>query len=262
MVTRYDEKGYAEYVLKKGFTGKYKRYELTLLVKKFVSDGLDKNQIQKELVKFCKKHLQGYTDIGYYKIINSVISKGIKEPFVVINNIKITNQELKYISDLDISDEYKRILLAFILKNKISTTIAKLHNEKHENKYIFNGNKKTYASIKKMANIPQRIKLNDAIFEMSQMGLFKAFMRGNIELSFMKNIQSSEDVFYQLSPYELDSIDLIWRFWNEGLGKGVGRCKVCKRLIEIDGTKDNSKKYCEACAKKIKNEQNNKSRKR
>ena len=246
MVTKYDELGYAEHILKKGFVTKYKRYELTLLVKKFAKDGLDKNQINKELVKFCKKFLEDYTEIGYYKIISSVISKGFKEPLVVLNNITITNKELKHISNLDISDEYKRILLAFILNNKISTEITTSRNPEYKNKYIFNGNKKTYANIKKMANIPQRINISDAIFEMSQLGLFKPFMRGNIELSFIKDIEITDDIFCKLSPYELDSVDLIWRVWNGD--EKIGVCEECGRFIEL--TTSNNK-YCPKCQKEV-----------
>ena len=254
MVTKYDELGYAEHILKKGFVTKYKRYELTLLVKKFAKDGLDKNQINKELVKFCKKFLEDYTEIGYYKIISSVISKGFKESLVVLNNITITNKELKYISNLDISDEYKRILLAFILNNKISTEITTSRNPEYKNKYIFNGNKKTYANIKKMANIPQRINISDAIFEMSQLGLFKPFMRGNIELSFIKDIEIAEDIFCKLSPYELDSVDLIWRAWNGD--EKIGTCEECGRFIEITG---NRTIYCKSCSDK-KERENTKNR--
>ena len=121
----------------------------------------------------------------------------------------------------------------------------------YKNKYIFNGNKKTYANIKKMANIPQRINISDAIFEMSQLGLFKPFMRGNIELSFIKDIEITDDIFCKLSPYELDSVDLIWRVWNGD--EKIGVCEECGRFIEL--TTSNNK-YCPKCAYKIKLEQN------
>lgn len=95
-----------------------------------------------------------------------------------------------------------------------------------------------------MANIPQRINISDAIFEMSQLGLFKPFMRGNIELSFIKDIEITDDIFCKLSPYELDSVDSIWRVWNGD--EKIGTCEECGRFIEL--TTSNNK-YCPKCQK-------------
>ena len=246
----YNEKLYAETIEKHGFQSKFLKYEIIIMCKYFRSLGNTRSQTKDLIYKFCEDNLLGFRRENYFQIINRALEISGKKnnKLIVIESVKISDKEMSYIKDLSTSDENKKVTLALLVKNKLERSKQIINNGKYEGFNYFSGNKAQYGELHKMANLPSKCKINDCIYELDELGVVEAKMKGKIKLKFIEEIEES------------NKCDLeIKQFWNIGLyfdkfndNKKVRECDVCDELFKINS---NRNKYCKECAKKIFNEQ-------
>lgn len=226
--------------------------------KDYKEECIDKQKLMWSIIEFLQS-INKFNPETDYDIVRNTVRKYVKKdrPIIQNTNIKISNSELESIVAL--KNDHLEILAFGIL------VIQKINNLKFkkESNYFNMKLKDYYFEITKVArNKEKQNKALAALFEANWIKLPSIEKFGDTDGFYLNCIDLEiKDKEVAIEIFDYREIALIYKQWKNN-GSGVGRCEVCKRLIEINGTKDNSKKYCEACAKKVKNEQNNKSRKR
>lgn len=109
----FDEKKYAEKLLRQGYMTKNKNvFELNTLAKYYFSERQSKEEVKENLIRFCEKHDKHFNIDEWYKIINSTVLYAQKGKLVTGKEVHITEIELEYIKQLEKINEQK---VAFVL---------------------------------------------------------------------------------------------------------------------------------------------------
>jgi len=247
---RYNEKKYAEAILKEGFLTQYHRYELKILVKYYKEVEGKKAKERKELIyKFCQDNIEKFNRVKYYKIINSALLYGSKviNKLILVENIPITDKEIEYINGLELDDIHKKILFTFIVKNKLNKEMSKQIFGNSSDYNFFGGRSESYKEVFEMAKLSGKNNMNNLVNDLSNEGYVDVRTRGKINLSFIDNIEDSENVVFKITNF--DNVGYYFDWYN-GNDKFI-KCENigCEDVIK----KVNGKtKYCSDCAKEIK----------
>lgn len=280
---KYNEEKYGEIIKEKGFQTRFIRYELVVLVKYLKKLGYKKKQTEEFLYDFCKKHIEGFNEVKYYRIIDGAIRDGRKKknPLIVVKDVSIMKKELECIDSLNVDHEYKKLLLSLLVKRKIAYEINKIHKGGNaELSTYFNGTRKTFREVFKAANITKKgYKINDMISKLVEYGVIESIIKGDVILSYMYTIYDTyseyieivnrytreteeherkhikyqideEDVFERIKDFE--NIGYIFDYYKDD--NRIKKCLECGKLIKLKNK--SPKKYCDECAKIRKNEQN------
>jgi len=260
---KYNEIEYAKEIYEHGFQTDFIKYELVLLVKYLKQK---KNMKLKDTIdfvyNFCKKYIKNYNEILFYKTIDNAIKKGRKRnnQLIEIKSIPIYTCELEYIDSINIEEDYKKILLSFLMNKKLSHKIMQINN-KDINKNIsvyFNGTMKKYNKILKMSNLKKKHDINLVINKLIMFNdkkgdkIIVPLVKGNIILQYINNIKytKNNEIFYNMPILGLDNVGYIYDYYKKNLN--IKKCEKCEILIK---TRNNKTKYCTRCAKEIKLEQ-------
>jgi len=246
---KYNEKLYAERLLKEGFLTKYIAYELKILVKYYKQEMKISAKQRKILIyEFCEKYIIEFNRVKYFKIINSALrygSKGINK-LIVINSIQVTDKEIEYINGLEIEEHYKKVLFTLMIKTKLNKELC-LQKFNNASKFNFFGGKvELYKEIKQMSKIPDTYDINIIINYLSNMGYIDIRNRGRVNLLFIENIELSNDIVFEVNNFYNIGYYFDW-FNGEN---GVIKCENegCEELVKKTGK---NQKYCKECWKEI-----------
>lgn len=244
---KYNELAYAEIISEKGFQTKYIPTELRLLTLYYRDVLKLKPKVREEKIyEFCNDYITDFKKEKYFKTINKALNTGLKKEtkLIVISEIEIYTNELNYINSLDIKYEYKKVIFAFLVQCKLNKIVCEYKYEKDYdsvNIYFKGGNKK-YNDIKKMANIPVKMSINDEVInELSKLELITILHKGTIILECVKNCIEDGGVAITITDYE--NVGLYLDFYN-GV-KGVKKCEKCDIPIKVI---KNNQKYCKICS--------------
>jgi len=241
-----NELEYAKKIYEDGFQSNFVRYELVVLAKYLKTLEYSKRETVEFIYKFCEQHIEGFNEVKYYKIIDKAIEDGRKKNnnLIVINSIDIMESELKYIDSLDIDDDYKKILLSFLVNKKISNAIARINYEDKEMSVYFNGTKKKYSEIYKQSKTKRKYDINLVIAELIKKQLIISIKKGDIVLSFIENIPKvdSDNVFLKLTPDNFEDAGFLFDYY-----KGDKKIKFCSECGKLIKTTNNKTKYCNEC---------------
>ena len=254
---RYNEKKYAEEILKKGFLTQYHRYELKILVKYYKEVLEEKASERKKLVyEFCENNIVKFNRVKYFKIINSALAYGSKRinKLILIESIPITKNEIKYINGLEIDSVHKKILFTFIVKNKLNKEMSKQIYGKVSDYNIFGGKTESYKEVFEMSRLSGEYDINKLVNGLSNLGYVDVRTRGKINLSFIDDIVVNKDEKGNKIDnivFEITNFDNVGYYfdWYNGDDKYM-KCEneVCGEIIK----KTNGNiKYCIDCAKKM-----------
>ena len=145
MSYKYNEKEYANEIINngKGFISTFISYELLLIVKKMKYEGKSRKETEDFLYEFCTKHIEDFNKVLYYKIIDKALRDGRNKnnSFIVVDSVNVSASEIKYINGLEIDDNYKKILLCFIIDKKIAYAVNKIDNSEAKLSSMFSGTK-------------------------------------------------------------------------------------------------------------------------
>lgn len=264
---RYNEEEYAKLIYEKGFQTRFIKYELVLLVKYLKLLKYSKSQTEEFLYNFCKRHIEGFNKIKYFKIIDSAIRDGrkIDNKLITLKSIDILKHELEYIDSLPLEHEYKKLLLTFLVNKKISMEIYRIKHEKEKNVHLsmyFEGNKKKFNEIFKQANLNSKNNINLMINKLTEFEdekgekeIIEPIIRGDIVLKFIEKIdyKNNKEVYYELPSNGFDNVGWVFDYY-----KGVNNIKKCESCSVLIKQSNNKVKYCKECAREILQEQKNK----
>lgn len=250
---QYNEIAYAEKMIKEGFIGKSYATDLFILSKYLRHVKEMKKQEHVDYIKdFCSRYLIDYNEVLMGNKIDRAIENGrkLKNKPLVIESIPLYKEELECIDSLEISEDYKKILLSMLFSKKISHEKAKqLHSSTNESWYL-GGNKKKYSEILKASKTKDRYNIHLVISELIKIGVLTSTYNGDIVLSFADSIQSV-NILYNVKPSDFWCIGLYLDLYLDN--KNVKLCEECNSIIRVN---NNKIKYCKQCAKSIKNQQN------
>ncbi len=256
---KYDELSYAEKIYKEGFQTDFIKYELILLVKYLKQEKNFKvKETEEYLYDFCEKHIPNFNKVLYFSVIDKALKEGRKRKnkLIVIKKIDILESELKYIDELEIEYEYKKILVAFLLHKKINREINSIRNSDSNEKIsiYFEGSVKAYNKIIRLSNLEEKHNINLIINKLIKADIIKSLNKGNILLSYIEKIPiDNNNIFYELPPDGFNNLGYVFDYYKEK--EDIKKCEKCGVLIK---TKNNRKKYCRQCSKEIEKENSKK----
>ena len=119
---KYNEKIYAEEIIKRGFITNRKIKELQILSKYLKYKGMSIKEIEEYIINFCNKNISEFDYSIHFRMVNKVINY-CKKPtnnLLIINSICVYQEEIEYVNNLDLSDIHKKVLFGLIIQNKIN----------------------------------------------------------------------------------------------------------------------------------------------
>jgi hypothetical protein len=247
---QYKERTYAKEILEKGFISNHIKYELQLLVKYYKELGHKPKERKELLYKFCEKHLEGFDRVIHFKLINSVLNHVISKKNIIIEieNVNVTDEELKYIDNLDIEHDYKKVVFTLFVLDKLNKEYHKLRNEPSNEEHYFGGSKK-YKELISSSKITLKKNniIHNMIGELDGIGIVQITSNSSIKLSFIYEISESDNVVLKVSTY-----DNIGYYYDLHAGENkIKQCERCETPIKIIGK---NTKYCDSCRSIIEKE--------
>lgn len=259
---KYNEADYAELIYKNGFQSPNHmsaELRLTAIYMRRVL-GYKPKKLKEEFEKWCMIHIPDYNKASYYKIINKAINQAIKKgsSLIKLNSVCVYKTEIEFIQNCSVLDEkhmqYKhadlcrKLMFAFMIQLKINHAVSKIKNtdKSVENSMFFQGSQRKYSAMKKMAALPDKIKINeDLIHYLYLSGLVTPLHNGLICIDFMKDIYSldNSENLPEIIIEDFERTGLYFDYYNKE--KNIKLCEYCKRPYK---KKSNNQKYCSECA--------------
>ena len=239
MIDIFNEKLHAEEMLRKGFLSTNIKFELRILAKYYKFEFLKKDEdIKKILISFCETWLKGFRYEMHYSLINSAISylNSKKCKHIIIDSIFISDEFVRYFNSLPLDDDCKKIMFTLGIWGKLNLELG--YSEFFA--YSYND----YRDLRDSSNINITGSIYNLIHYLYKEGYIRGCHTGAIELSFLKNIPSGEEI-YKISDF--NNLGNWLDFYNGA--KGFYRCEKCGRIFKKNNTKANSQKYCKICSK-------------
>lgn len=262
---KYTELDYAKNIYENGFQSEQHRPTELRLVATYMRRILNykPKKLREELYQWCESNIAGFKGELYYKEIHSAITKACKKGSTLVNiqNIDFYQYELDYINDLHIfgdtdhmeeyqySYECKKLLFTLLFQMKMNKLITEMKSTDsgfaYEGKY-FKGGQKKYSELKKLAKLPEKVKLHeDLINTLWINGLVSPMFNGLIQLNFMEELDAilkkkdidSTTVVLKVTDFE--SVGWYFDYYNHD--KKIIFCKGCGRILK---KKSNRQEYC------------------
>jgi hypothetical protein len=234
----YDELEYAENLVKNGFVKDMSRNDLTILAKYYLCKQFDEEDTRGLLIKFCRKHHQGFNEIIFAKTIDDSIKSAKKTPLRLPIDVFITKSEIEKIRKVK-NYRYEKILFVMLYCAKYEKEIKKSYGNKEiDNRFYVN---KLFSSILSMAKVYATVENQDKIKDyLHQEGFFNSTITrweddGGFEIFYAENDIEGKPIFDVIrSPADVDKYYPPY-------------CERCGREIEKSGKRQ---KFCEECSKK------------
>ena len=224
----FDEKIYAEEVLRKGFKTKNKNvYELNIVCKYLLSLGWDEGKVKKRIIKLCEKYIDGFSIEEWYKVINTTLSSAKRGTLKTGKEVHITQSELDVIQSID-----------GIREQKVAFTLLVLYK-------FYNYNKFTVQlidlfTLSELTTIDTKTRLK-ILHKLTQSKLIDIDMRGR---RWVKFVDKDNEPVIVIKNFD----NFIWEYLHF-IGEGkFKRCMECHSVIKI--TTGNNL-YCKRCSKEV-----------
>lgn len=226
----FDEKKYAENMLKKGFMTNHKNvYELLILSKYYYAEGLQHDEVKSKVVEFCEKQVDFFSIEEWYKIINKTVDIAKKSKFTTGVKVEIKKNELDIIQQLEKLNEQKLAFVMLVL-------------------YKFYGCRKFEVSIEDLYRLCKLNINSKSKLELLQSLTSKELIDINMgSKRWVKFAEKDGETIIHISDFD----DFIFEYLKY-IGEGkYGNCEACGKIIKYY----NTKKYCKECSKQRKKEQ-------
>lgn len=249
----FDEKKYAKNLLKKKEFQTYRQKDIEryILIRYLSNEGMSTEEIRKELDKFpligCEYLDKKDVDLIYEKIINRALSY----PLVTDIHTMIFKNEIEVINSVE-DENARNLLFILLVYYKWATTQQQLFFfSKHNNaKMVITNDMDVwkYAGIMKL-RVADRYRLcNQLIIK----GLYVEdnFKSNNyFYLPFASDAYGSGEVAICINNYD----NILGELYYYNDPEHYKRCSECGVVIKKTRS---PKKYCDNCAKEVKNKQN------
>lgn len=262
---KYKELSYAKQIYENGIlSGQHLPTELRLVatyMRRFLN--YKPKKLREELENWCEEHITGFQKELYFKQLNAAVAKACKKDSTLINieYVDFSQYELDYLNSLfitnDIDDgrespysyDCKKLLFTLLFQTKINRLAAGKRQELFEpqtQKTYFQGGARKYSELKKLAKLPDKVKINeDIIHTLWINGLVSPLYNGLIRLDFMEELNASEKVTVQngscaaLRITDYDAAGWYFDYYNKD--KKIMFCKGCNRIFK---KKTNRQEFC------------------
>lgn len=269
---KYTELDYAKNIYENGFQSDQHRPTELRLVATYMRRVLEykPKKLREEMYKWCENNITGYKRELYYKMINSAINKACKKGSILINveSINFYKYEMDFINDLyimkDIDEkgeseftyECKKLLFTLLFKmkvNKFFTEIKSTDPDFEYNGKYFKGGQKKYTELKKLAKLPEKVRINEDIINTLWVnGLVTPMFNGLVKLNFMEELYDIEkkkdldrNIVIQIKDF--DSVGWYFDYYNQD--KKIQFCKCCGKIFK---KKSNRQECCsDKCSNQI-----------
>jgi hypothetical protein len=239
----FNEKEYAEELLKHGFTKFMSGQDLYVLGIYYKNLGLNIDEIKNNLIEFCYKFNINFNYIIYSSFIESVLNKCKKYDLRKLVNIPVTEKELETIRNIK-NYRYEKILFTLLVLSKYYVLTKKKIVKKNIGKspeYFVNNkineiNKLAHTSVKREENPYHLFYENKLIIPN---------LRGGIKINFVNN-ESDTKIIVE----DMNNIPSFYKPLCEDCGKVIevkskyhNKCADCYKDYRKGIINKNSKKY-------------------
>lgn len=258
---KYNELAYAEKVYNEGLQTKYVATELRL-VATYMRRILEykPKKVKQELYAFCEKHIPEFNRATYFKLLNKAINSACKANSTLTNitEVPIYKWEFDYINncELELSEdlsewdyECRKTMFTFLIQMKLNQLIYEQKNGKEYVGKYFQGGKKEYNDLKKMANLSPKTRINeDIIYALAQADQVTILFNGLIQLNFIERmgLGGSFEAEEMFKVKDFENVGLYFDYYNSK--KNVALCNICEQPFRRNG---NKQIYCKNCVDKV-----------
>ena len=235
------------------------KVKIKLLIKHYKRQGLSKNEIRRELDEFMMEHYRGFVLADWDDTLRKYVNKFTKKEnceFKKTNDVVIYKEELDFISSKwEIegvnSIEIEKLLFVILVLAKSNGNGSWLN---YNDKIVFD------LARYKFKKGDRKLQKGNIFYHLGHYEGRKILecmlysKNGSIKIFY--NREDGEEVMRIKNDDDIENI--IVRYLNWRKYPVYAYCECCGNGIKIT---NNSQKYCNKCAKKIKQEQTNKSKK-
>lgn len=262
---KYTELDYAKNIFDNGFQSENHKPTELRLVATYMRRILEfkPQKLREEFYKWTEIHISGYKREVYYKMINRAINQACKKGSTLINidKIEFYLYEMDFINELFIIDdidnqteseysyECKKLLFTLLFKMKVNKYITEIKSQDSDFEYqgkYFKGGQKRYTELKKLAKLPEKVRINeDIINNLWISGLVSPMYSGLIKMDFMKEIykiqKNNKDTNNEpvIVVRDFDSVGWYYDYYNSD--SKISFCKCCGKIFK---KKNNRQNYC------------------
>lgn len=270
---KYTELDYARNIYENGVQSEQHMPTELRLVATYMRRILDykPKKLREEMYKWCESNISGYKKELFYKKINSAINKACQKGSMLVNveSIDFYKYEMDYFTDLYImndideqeeseySYECKKLLFTLLFNMKVNKFLTETKSTEEDFKYkgkYFKGGQKKYTELKKLAKLPEKVRINeDIIHTLWINGLVSPMFNGLVKLDFMEELYEMENTGKDLDTtvvLQIKDYDFVgWYFDCYNQDKKIAFCKECGKIFK---KKNNRQECCsEECSKTV-----------
>lgn len=228
----FDEKKHVEKMLRSRFLTNNVKFEMQLFATYFRELGYCDKEIEDSLHSYCKKHLNNYNRVKFYKLIDEKVNRSKKLKLKVSRPINITQKEIETILA---EDNYKCQKLMFVY-----LVLAKYYMQNNKTNKYYVGTKDN--DIFNLCNMYTR---KSEKIELLHYITKKGYITPTLSMSSIVNyVNENSPVLITLIP----DTDMVYYF-EQYLGGLFIHCANCNKLVKKT---NNRIMYCSECARDIK----------
>ena len=123
MVNQFNEISYAKQMIESGFITNKRIYELDILAKYYFSLGLDRKQVEENILDFCYHYFEGFSEIRYFEKIESVLFHAQKTPIIEVGKIPVLKEDIEFINSLNQKYKFNETLFSLIVIKRLRTKL-------------------------------------------------------------------------------------------------------------------------------------------
>jgi hypothetical protein len=212
---------------------------IKILVKHYLSKGMNKQQAFDSIDDFLNKNLNDYNLPNWMKSITGMINRINKSKdfqLVNINKIHITKNEINKIRELNNTRLEK---LVFVL-----LVYAKIYNQlnKNESNWVNEEHKYIFSDAKITSTKEEQGKLIYKLKQLNYVDVSIMVTSTNIKVMFVDN--NTDDLAFTITDFR----NVVYEYLSYLEPEKYIRCVECGLLIKPS---NNKMKYCKDCARKI-----------
>lgn len=229
----FDEVKHVEKMLVNGIQTNNTKFELQLLANYYKAEGQADNEIEDNLHIFCKRYIQNYNKVKFYKLIDEKVKKSQKLVLKTATPINITQVELDIIGSED-NIKCQKLMFVYLV-------LAKYYMSNHKTDKYYVGCKDN-----DIFNLCDMYVKKDEKLDLMHYLTKKGYITPTLSMSSIVNyVHEESEPILTLVPDN----DMVY-YYEQYLGGIFINCEVCGKLVKKT---NNRLKYCKDCAKEIKN---------
>lgn len=257
---KYRELEYAEKIYQEGFQSSGHmptELRLTAIYMRRVL-GYKPKQLKEKLYHWCESHIEQFNPAIHYQIMNTAIRAAVRKDstLIQVDSVSISQTELDYLigcrllpAGPELDYNCRKLMFTFLCYSKIIRAIARLRNSddsRASQNIFFRGGQKKYAALKKMAGLPDKVKIHeDVIHHLYCSNLITPLHSGLIRLDFMNEMnQAGSGTSPALIIRQLEICGWYFDLYNRK--NNIFLCSGCGKLFR-SRTKNTNQKYCRPC---------------